>query len=100
MTASTQESDFRLLVLRTLYRAFELTTIQDLSNNLQNLKLKYQANFEFSLFNERRVKVLLKRIIHGLESFKYVVSDTELVIEKDVGEKVLTIFFFLTTVND
>lgn len=82
------DQDYEVAMLRILYRMFELTSLQDLSDNLQNLKLEYSSEIEFGLFNQRRSKVLLQKIIKGLESFKYILEDQELTIEKDVGEKV------------
>ena len=66
----------------------ELTTLQDLATNLESLNLEYQNNAEFALFNGKRIKYLTQKIIEGLESFKYVIQDTELVVAKEVGEKV------------
>jgi len=82
------DQDYEVAILRILYRMFELTSLQDLSNNLQNLKLEYSSDVEFGLFNQRRSKVLLEKIIKGLDSFKYILEDDELIIEKDVGERI------------
>jgi len=84
------DQDYEVAMLRILYRMFELTSLQDLSDNLQNLKLEFSNEIEFGLFNQRRSRVLLQKIIKGLESFKYILEDRELTIEKDVGEKVET----------
>lgn len=66
----------------------ELTNLQDLSASLENLKLEYQSNAVFALFNGKRLKHFTQKIIEGLEAFKYMIKDSELVIEKEVGEKV------------
>ena len=67
---------------------FDLTTLHDLSNGVDSIKLQYQTNLEFGLFNEKRAQFLTKKIISGLEAFKYMIGDSELVIEKEVGEEV------------
>ena len=90
------DQDYEVAMLRILYRMFELTSLQDLSDNLQNLKLEYSSEAEFGLFNQRRSRVLLEKIIKGLESFKYILEDQELTIEKDVGEKVEILEFYIS----
>ncbi len=68
----------------------ELTNLQDVATNLGSLTLEYSSNVEFELLNAKRRKILTQKIIDGLESFKYLVKDTELVVAKEVGEEVKT----------